>query len=294
MSFVIGEDVDYDDFINNCDGRLVDLSNDKWLVIDFCEFQYGKLSESSAPHRSYIKAIKKHGIENWFNDLIVDQSSTISSQRKRLSQKVKDKIFVEDKGKCQYCEDNGEVIDHIISLSKGGTNEDINLTTCCIKCNSKKSDLDVLDFIKINNIKPLNNLNKKLSTLFKGLYTLKEKDKDKDKDKNKDKDKEKEKALIFPFDSENFLMFWDAWRTYKKEEHSFKYASIISEQAALKQLSGFSNGYEEIAIKIIEQSIANGWKGFFELKINNNGQGKQTITGAIHEQFKDDPDYKAM
>ncbi len=29
-------------------------------------------------------------------------------------------------------------------------------------------------------------------------------------------------------------------------------------------------------------------------KFNNNGKGKQTITGAIHERFKDDPDYKAM
>ncbi len=72
--------------------------------------------------------------------------------------------------------------------------------------------------------------------------------------------------IIYPFDSENFMKWWGYWREYKRKEYKFKYASSISEQAAAKELSNLANGNEETAIKIIEQSMANGWKGFFELK----------------------------
>jgi len=99
----------------------------------------------------------------------------------------------------------------------------------------------------------------------KGLHTLK----DKEEDKEKEMDEEKEK-VIYPFDSENFMQWWNIWKEYKRKEHKFKYASEASEQAALKELSNLSNTKEQTAIAIIEQSLANGWKGFFELKEQKN------------------------
>ena len=101
----------------------------------------------------------------------------------------------------------------------------------------------------------------------KGIHTLKEKEKDKDKDKVKEKVKEKpEKTLLIPWDSEKFRLTWEAWKQYKREEFRFKYKGIISEQAALNNLANLSNGNEDTAIKIIVQSMANAWKGFFKLK----------------------------
>ena len=82
----------------------------------------------------------------------------------------------------------------------------------------------------------------------------------------------KKEGLIFPFDSIEFKETWKMWKEYKKDEHKFNYKSIISEQAALKSLSDDSNCDEQMAIKIIMQSIENGWKGFF--KIQNNGKQK--------------------
>lgn len=109
----------------------------------------------------------------------------------------------------------------------------------------------------------------------KGIHTLKDKDKVKDKDKDKVKEKEikKEKEIIFPFDSETFKKWWSLWREYKKDEHNFKYKSEISEQAALKELSNLAEGSESTAIKIIEQSISKGWKGFFKLKSEFKSSG---------------------
>jgi len=49
-----------------------------------------------------------------------------------------------------------------------------------------------------------------------------------------------------------------------------------SKQSFLQKLTKLSGGNETASIEILDQSIANGWQGIFELKINNNGNTKQT------------------
>lgn len=85
-------------------------------------------------------------------------------------------------------------------------------------------------------------------------------------DEDRNENKVKNVKVIYPFDSEKFMEWWGYWKEYKRKEHKFKYVSSISEQAASKELSELANGDESAAIRIIEQSIAKGWKGFFELK----------------------------
>lgn len=72
-------------------------------------------------------------------------------------------------------------------------------------------------------------------------------------------------GVVNPF-SDNFQDIWDLWKQYKWESHKFKYKGLISEQVALKQLVGLSDGDENKAIAIIEQSISREWQGFFPLK----------------------------
>jgi len=108
---------------------------------------------------------------------------------------------------------------------------------------------------------------------------------DKDKDKDKDKDILKEEDEI--------TKIWNKWKKYKKDEFSFNYKSEISEQAAKTELINLSNNNAEIAIKIIEQSIANGWKGLFKLKINGTntksvGASNEAIARIISEKFGSD------
>lgn len=83
-----------------------------------------------------------------------------------------------------------------------------------------------------------------------------------------------ESELVYPFDDAKFLEMWQTWKRYKREEHKFKYASLVSEQGALSKLANMANGSSQTAIAIILQSIENGWKGFFDLKKQNNGQSK--------------------
>lgn len=131
-----------------------------------------------------------------------------------------------------------------------------------------KSVLDLLTKYSLLDIRT--DENKPLASPLEGV-----KDKDKDKDKSKDKEKDKESAkIILPFDSEDFKTAWNGWKQYKKEQHKFTYKGQHSEQIALKSLGEKSGNNEQTAIKIIQESIANGWNGLFELKTNNNG--KQT------------------
>ena len=66
--------------------------------------------------------------------------------------------------------------------------------------------------------------------------------------------------------------YWEKWKKYKKDEFKFNYKSEISEESAKKELLNLSENNAEIAMKIIDQSIANGWKGLFKLNNGNNGQ----------------------
>jgi uncharacterized protein YdaU (DUF1376 family) len=92
---------------------------------------------------------------------------------------------------------------------------------------------------------------------------------------NKVKEK-KVNEITFPFDSDVFKKYWSLWLEFKKEQFNFTYKSKISIQATLNELVKLSNGQEQTAIKIIEQSIAKGWQGFFQIKNENNGNTSYT------------------
>lgn len=48
---------------------------------------------------------------------------------------------------CLYCGSTEDLmIDHILPTSKGGTSEVHNLTRCCVRCNSSKSDKSIEQF----------------------------------------------------------------------------------------------------------------------------------------------------
>jgi len=107
--------------------------------------------------------------------------------------------------------------------------------------------------------------------------TVQDKDKDIDRDKEKEKDKDKGEKnvkienpeIILPFNSEEFKNKWELWKAYRKEiKRPIK--GIISEQAALKNLSEISNHNESTAIQIIDQSMSKNWQGLFELKSITN------------------------
>lgn len=91
---------------------------------------------------------------------------------------------------------------------------------------------------------------------------------------DKDMVKDKVKVMVtMPFESEKFINYWEMWKEFKRKQFKFTYATPQSEQASLKDLVKLSGGDERIALEIIEQSMAKGWKGFFTLKNETNATG---------------------
>ncbi len=133
----------------------------------------------------------------------------------------------------------------------------------------------------IDRLKEFNLYDEKNQRVRKDLgnsyQTVQDMDKDIDKEKDKDKDKdntqseiENEKPkIILPFDSIAFKNKWELWKEYRKEIKK-PIKGVISEQAALKDLSEMAHLNENIAIQIINQSMSKNWQGLFELKSNKN------------------------
>jgi hypothetical protein len=74
----------------------------------------------------------------------------------------------------------------------------------------------------------------------------------------------------------DFSNKWSEWIQYKKSQFSEKYKTLQSEQKAIDRLIDISGGDTLNAAKIIDVSIANLWKGLFELDKNNYGKSNST------------------
>jgi len=83
------------------------------------------------------------------------------------------------------------------------------------------------------------------------------------------------KEVVLPFESDKFKKTWEIWLDERKQQKRKKY-TLRGEQAALHNLQKISNNDEKQAIKIIEQSITQGWQGLFALKGGANRNALDT------------------
>lgn len=88
-------------------------------------------------------------------------------------------------------------------------------------------------------------------------------------------DKQEDFELVFPFNTEQFINAWEAYKEYRRVEHGFKYRSKKTEQTALNSIVTDGGDTEEIAIAMIMKAISKGWKGIFKL----NEDDRKRING---------------
>lgn len=79
------------------------------------------------------------------------------------------------------------------------------------------------------------------------------------------------KEVVYPFTETEFLETWKAW-LQERRDRRYKSYTDNGEQAALHNLKKMANDDHRIAIAIIQQSIAQGWQGLFELKGAKSGK----------------------
>lgn len=91
------------------------------------------------------------------------------------------------------------------------------------------------------------------------------------------------KKIALPFSSEKFSTAWLLWKDYKKKQFRFTFKSSLSELTALKKLNDLANGDEVTALLIMENSVAQGWKGFFKLDNQGKAKGQPVNSEYINE-----------
>ena len=95
--------------------------------------------------------------------------------------------------------------------------------------------------------------------------------------------------LYYPFESLKFLEAFNLWVKYMSQTKK-PIKGQIAAQAQLKKISELSKLNEELAIKIIMQSIENNWQGLFELKNNNNGTNQnngRTVADRLRDTYSE-------
>jgi hypothetical protein len=95
-----------------------------------------------------------------------------------------------------------------------------------------------------------------------------EKEKKKKKGKKPAKVKETDEPLIYPFHQRSVFESVGSVEEIQKGTIQIPYKHS-GEQAALKNVGEISRGNMEVALAIIQQSMAHGWKGLFELTTGN-------------------------
>jgi hypothetical protein len=81
-----------------------------------------------------------------------------------------------------------------------------------------------------------------------------------------------------PFTSDRFKEVWEKWLNYRRENRFRPYKPIGLEMV-FKKLIRLSNGYEPMAIDLINQAMENSWQGIYPLQkdyygtTNNNKPG---------------------
>ena len=120
---------------------------------------------------------------------------------------------------------------------------------------------------------PFNDRSTPVEISFNENPTIKNKSKKESKSKSK-KDINKEEIVFFP----NDILLDEKYKQFLNFRKEIKKAITPSSiELNKKKLMNLANQDGNKAIEIIEQSIANGWQGFFELQTNNNlNKGKQT------------------
>lgn len=104
--------------------------------------------------------------------------------RKPISKKLRFEVFKRDSFTCQYCGKSAPSVvlevDHIEPVSKGGTNDILNLVTSCFDCNRGKSDKKLSEHNELDKqldqLKELNERKNQIEMMLKWRRELKDLD----------------------------------------------------------------------------------------------------------------------
>lgn len=99
--------------------------------------------------------IKRKKYKSLRNIVVVGLKFSGKNVKRRTSGYAKDFIKKNRNSTCLYCEtklnDENATADHIVPISNGGNNTQVNLIVCCEKCNIERGNTDFRKFLSSKN-----------------------------------------------------------------------------------------------------------------------------------------------
>lgn len=91
------------------------------------------------------------------NFVVVGLKFNGKNVKRRTAGYAREFVINHKKAKCLYCEkflnQDNATADHIIPISNGGNNCQVNLIVCCKDCNSERGNLDFMSYLSRKNKK---------------------------------------------------------------------------------------------------------------------------------------------
>lgn len=164
-NFQIGTEIDWEDFINRCNGNIVITDKGKWWLVDFCRFQHPDLDEGSSSNavKSYVTLLKKHGLfEQYTNGTCSVREHSKEQEQERDRERVKEKEgenlkvadttrelidLLNERAGTAFRDGEGHRAKVRSLLKKGYTVEDMR-QVIKVKCMKWRDDEEMRDFLR--------------------------------------------------------------------------------------------------------------------------------------------------
>ncbi len=140
--------------------QLIKSKHEHFLFIDLDFYKTWKYLIKFLVHinKNYISCtIYKKQFKLHKNIVVVGLKWNGKNVKRRTTGFAKEFLDDNKNSKCLYCNQKltktNITTEHIIPLSKGGNNCQVNLIACCLKCNNERGNMDFYKYLKLKNPK---------------------------------------------------------------------------------------------------------------------------------------------
>jgi 5-methylcytosine-specific restriction endonuclease McrA len=121
----------------------------RWKLLIRLALKFNKKYKPCEIHRKKFKSLEDF--------VVIGLKYNGKRIKRRTSGFAKEFIEQNKDAKCIYCEkdlnNENATADHIIPISNGGNNAQVNLIVCCKDCNGERGNIDFKHYLKSKNIK---------------------------------------------------------------------------------------------------------------------------------------------